>query len=174
MFLKAPIKQFSFTCFISTRVFLKKHCSLFHCKSFLLQIASEERVLVEQELGTRLGKTIVKSCQSISQNDEKTESIPVERIVRDNIIQFASREVTLARKAKETLLVSAIVSTSSISRFSIEIVDMIRAGACEFEEKTIFHCKNLLKLTATTLSDATKSTPISYPSSRYCRTKCFC
>lgn len=63
---------------------------------------------VEQELGARLGKSIVhSSTTSVKKSTSYTVNKPdlaIERIVRDNILKLKDRELSLARQTSKALM----------------------------------------------------------------------
>ena len=71
--------------------------------------------------------------------------IQIEKIVRNNIVNFPEKELALLRKATEALLASTSASTSTLSWLAAGVVKMLKAGAKEFEDKTSGHCKGIKK-----------------------------
>ena len=81
-------------------------------------------------------------------------------MVRDRVLAFKDWEQTLARDTKNAFVASAAASTNTLSLLATGMVDMLRTGANKFEETTLHHCCNLLKITKRKSSDAMRSTPI--------------
>lgn len=133
----------------------------------LLKVASKTRAQVERELGARLGNSVARSCTStkslLSELKDASKSkvdIPVEKIARNNFVNFSEKELASTRKATEALLASTSATTSTLSCLAAGVVKLLRAGAKEFEDKTSGHCYNILKLTKISSSDVVRSAPI--------------
>lgn len=123
---------------------------------------------MEQELGARLGKSIVHSTTTSAKKSTSytvdsgvnKPDIPIERIVRDNILKIKDRELSLSRQTNKALMSSAAASIYTISNVKTELVDMIKKDSYIFQDITLRHCHSILQLTSLQSGDIARSTTI--------------
>ena len=88
-------------------------------------------------MGTRIGRSIAKasvvSAPKPAKHDKTTLDMPIEKIVRDNVLKVERKETSKIRIAQQTMMSSTLLSASTAARVLPEILGMLRTEMEKYE-----------------------------------------